>query len=92
MGEFVGPDRISGPLSREAAPDRSPWVERSGTLGPKPCEEKPRTRTGRRKTNGCLRLCSNSIRKICSYSDPVDRTHRRYSTNMNSLPLSIARR
>ncbi len=26
------------PLSREAAPDRSPWVERSGTLGPKPIE------------------------------------------------------
>ena len=28
------------PLSREAAPDRSPWVERSGTLGPKPCDGK----------------------------------------------------
>ncbi len=30
----------SEPLSREAAPDRSPWVERSGTLGPKPCDGK----------------------------------------------------
>ncbi len=26
------------PLSREAAPERSPRVERSGTLGPKPIE------------------------------------------------------
>ena len=29
------------PLSREAALDRSPWVERSGTLGPRPCEGSP---------------------------------------------------
>ena len=25
-----------GPFSREAAQDRSPWVERSGTLGKNP--------------------------------------------------------
>ena len=30
----------SAPLSREAAQDRSPRVERSGTLGPKPVEGK----------------------------------------------------
>ena len=38
-----------GPFSREAAPDRSPWVERSETLGSEPLNTKPRK--GRRQTN-----------------------------------------
>ena len=41
----LGPSSLE-PLSREAAQDRSPRVERSGTLGPKPIKGKPRT--GRR--------------------------------------------
>ena len=46
-------------LSREAAPNRSPWVERSGTLGPRPCEGSPGQ--GRRKTNDMI-LPAGSIR------------------------------
>ena len=38
-------------LSREAGQNCSPWVERSGTLGPNPFEGKPQT--GRRKLTAC---------------------------------------
>ena len=36
-----------GPLSREAAQDRSPWVERSGTLGKNPFVANPERDVGK---------------------------------------------
>ena len=52
----MAPILLTEPLSREVASDRSPRVERSETLGPKPFEGSPGRGVG---TNGCLRLCGS---------------------------------
>ena len=72
-------------MSREAAPDRSPWVERSGTLGAEPCMEKPRT--GRRKTNGMLLLC---IRAMCGGHPWIPETKGRSIRGKRGQPPSLA--
>ena len=42
-----------GPFSREAAQDRSPWVERSGTLGKNPRGANPERGLGTPTNHSC---------------------------------------